>query len=125
MGWDEYSIATRERCGLCHRVSPIGFHVPDDFWQVAVPHPWRSTVLCIGCFVSFADERLLPWDRVITFYPVSLRTHLQDVRGVTIQEPPTVMGVDFGAAEPHSAVVIPARPRFPENRVIKEGREPS
>lgn len=75
-------MATRERCGLCHKVSPVGFHVPDDLWMTAVPEPHRQGVLCVGCFVSFADERLLPWDRSITFHPVSLATHLQDVRGL-------------------------------------------
>jgi len=77
MGWEEgVSIATRERCGVCHHVSPVGFHVPDDLWLVAVPNYFRNTVMCMYCFASFADERMLPWDENITFYPVSLRTHL-------------------------------------------------
>jgi hypothetical protein len=79
MSWEEgISIATRERCGVCYRVSPIGFHVPDDVWRIAVPDYFRNTVLCVGCFTSFADERMLAWDKAIEFYPVSLRTHLSD-----------------------------------------------
>lgn len=78
MSWeDEISIATRERCGVCHNVSPIGFHVPDDVWLRAVPDYFRHTVLCLRCFTSFADERMLAWDREIEFFPVSLRTHLE------------------------------------------------
>ena len=81
MGWEEdISIPTRERCGVCHKVSAVGFHVPDKLWRVAVPDHYRDTVLCVPCFVSFADERMLPWDREIRFYPVSLRGFLTYVR---------------------------------------------
>lgn len=77
MSWEDgISIATRERCGVCHRVSAVGFHVPDAVWLKAVPDYFRDTVLCLGCFVSFADERMLIWDREIQFFPMSLRTHL-------------------------------------------------
>lgn len=78
MSWEEgISIATRERCGVCHRVSAVGFHVPNNIWLRAVPDYFRDTVLCVSCFVSFADERMLAWDRDIQFFPVSLRTHLE------------------------------------------------
>lgn len=69
------SIATRERCGICNKVSPIGFKVPDEIWEIAIPDYYRSSVMCINCFISFADERLIEWDKDIKFYPVSLRTH--------------------------------------------------
>ena len=77
MSWEDgISIATRERCGVCHCVSAIGFHVPDELWRVAVPDYFRETVLCLKCFVSFADERMLRWERSIKFFPVSLALHL-------------------------------------------------
>lgn len=77
MGWDQFSIATRERCGLCHKISPVGFSVSDDLWKWAVPEQYRDTILCLGCFISFADERMLPWDLNIRLFPVSLHTHLE------------------------------------------------
>jgi len=77
MGWQEgISIPTRERCGVCHHVSPVGFSVPDGVWQTAVPEYFAQAVMCIGCFASFADERMIAWDAKIEFWPVSLRTHL-------------------------------------------------
>lgn len=80
MGWEEgVSIATRERCGICHKVSAVGFHVPDYVWHIAVPGYFRETVMCVACFVSFADERMIAWDKRIDFYPVSLRTHLDGI----------------------------------------------
>ena len=82
MSWEAHSIATRERCGVCHRVSPVSFHVPDDLWRVAVPDYFRESIVCLTCFTSFADERLLAWDQDITFYPCSLRTVLRDGRGL-------------------------------------------
>ena len=77
MSWEEgISIATRQRCGVCHHVAPVSFFVPHELWRVAVPDYFRDTPMCLTCFASFADERLLAWDREIQFYPMSLRTQL-------------------------------------------------
>jgi len=67
---------TREICKACWHVNAIGFRVPDDVWQRAVPERLRSGVVCLGCFARFADENGIAWDREIEFYPVSLATHL-------------------------------------------------
>ena len=67
---------TREVCGLCHRIHPIGFHVPGEIWEAAVHPRYRDTIHCLSCFIERADEKLLPWDEHIQFWPVSLRTHL-------------------------------------------------
>lgn len=69
-------IATRERCQMCHEVSAVGFHVPNEMWQLVVHKHWQSSILCLRCFISLADEKLAPWDKSITFYPVSFATHL-------------------------------------------------
>lgn len=68
---------TRERCAMCQRISPVGFHVPTEVWQACVHPHWQNSVLCLGCFISQADEKLIAWDRHITFYPVSLKSHLE------------------------------------------------
>lgn len=69
---------TRERCLMCQRISSVGFHVPDEVWRACV-HPSRQNdVLCLCCFISMADEKLVPWDKHIAFYPVSLRSHLEN-----------------------------------------------
>lgn len=86
MSWTEgESIATRERCGVCHKVSAVGFHVPNEVWAIAVPSYFKDAVMCIGCFVSFADERMIAWDMEIEFYPVSLRSHLTDARELSLE----------------------------------------
>ena len=65
---------SREICRSCWRPSPVGFSVPDAAWK-AVRHPQLpGDVLCIICFAQLADEKLIQWDREITFYPVSLVT---------------------------------------------------
>ena len=85
MSWEDgISIATRERCGVCHRVSPVGFSVPNEVWLRAVPDYFRETILCLTCFTSFADERFISWDTDIRFYPVSFRTQLENVRQLRI-----------------------------------------
>jgi hypothetical protein len=76
----EPSIPTREICGLCHRVSPVGFWVPNDVWAEVVHPHYRESVHCLSCFIERADEKLVKWDRVITFRPTSLRTHIEACR---------------------------------------------
>lgn len=49
--------------------------MPDEIWE-ATPLTSKYAILCLGCFTRLADEALLPWDRQIEFWPVSLATHL-------------------------------------------------
>lgn len=71
---------SREICKLCFRANPVGFSVPDEIWKDVVPSKHRSDVVCISCFARLADEKLIPWDRQIRLYPVSMHTHLRDVK---------------------------------------------
>ena len=73
----ETIIPSREICKACHQIVRVGFTVPDEIWNIAVPEHLRNCVLCLQCFTRLADEHLLPWDKSIQFWPVSLRTHLQ------------------------------------------------
>lgn len=66
---------TREICKACNRPSPVGFQVPGDVWAAVVPD--RYGVLCVQCFVTFADEAGVRWCRNIQFFPVSLAAHLE------------------------------------------------
>lgn len=68
-------MTTREICRACNRPSAVGFHVPDEVWEMSVPAEYRR-VLCIGCFAVFADEAGVRWDLNIELFPVSLATHL-------------------------------------------------
>ncbi len=70
-------ILPREICKICYHANGVGFSVPDEVWDLAVPKQLRGGVLCLSCFVRLADERLIHWDEHIEFFPVSLRTHLQ------------------------------------------------
>lgn len=64
----------REVCVVCTTPNAVGFQVPDWLWQEAVPARLQSDVLCLFCFLPLADERLLPWDKYISFVPISLAT---------------------------------------------------
>ena len=68
---------TREICKLCWQINVVGFHVPDDVWTAVVPPEVRERIVCLPCFARLADEKLVPWDRDIALFPVSLATHLQ------------------------------------------------
>ncbi len=71
---------SREICRICFRVNPVGFYVPDNIWNDVVPPEHLSSVVCISCFARLADEKLVPWDRDIQLYPVSMYTHLCGVK---------------------------------------------
>ena len=72
--------AHRQRCGICHKVHPVGFWVPGEVWGKVVPVQFQQDIVCLACFITYADEILYPWDDIIAFYPVSLATHLNDPR---------------------------------------------
>ena len=70
----------REICGLCHRVSPVGFWVPNEIWEQVVHHSQLHSIHCLTCFIERADEKLIDWSKNIKFYPVSLRSHIADLK---------------------------------------------
>lgn len=71
------SYPHREICGLCHRVVAVGFHVPDEIWEAVVHRSRLQDIHCLSCFIERADEKLVKWEAGITFWPVSLRTHIE------------------------------------------------
>jgi len=71
------AVGSRETCKACYHVNPIGFHVPDDVWLAVVPECLQGRVVCVQCFARLADEKLIPWDRDIEFFPVSMATHAE------------------------------------------------
>lgn len=69
----------REICGLCNRVSPVGFWVPDEIWKTSVHQSRINDIHCLSCFIERADEKLIDWSKEIKFYPVSLIGHIRDL----------------------------------------------
>lgn len=80
----DIGISTRERCAACQRISPVGFHVPNEIWEAVVHPHFCNSILCLFCFASRADEKLIMWERDIKLFPVSLASHLKSVRGVDL-----------------------------------------
>ena len=74
-----YSMPHREICALCHEVSRVGYHVPDDVWGAAIHAHWKDDIICLQCFTRIADEKGVEWDQGITFYPVSWITHIRTI----------------------------------------------
>lgn len=86
-------MVTREICKCCGRENPLGFHVPDDVWERAVPEPYKNRVLCIMCFDHFATAAGVDWtDTPVEFYPVSgvyfARSEGQPVEAVAARTAP-------------------------------------
>lgn len=68
-------VTSREICKLCWHVNAVGFRVPDDIWRAVVPIGKQNGVICLSCFTRLADEKSVPWDTDIQFFPVSLTSH--------------------------------------------------
>lgn len=72
----------REICKRCWRINPLGFSVPDDIWQAAVPEGLRDRVLCILCFDELATGAGVDWTAgPVAFYPVSGVQHRREEAG--------------------------------------------
>lgn len=77
----------REICSLCHEVSRVGFWVPNHIWRAAVHRTQINSIICLRCFTRLADERSVPWDENIKFFPVSWITHSQEVLTIVNSSP--------------------------------------
>lgn len=82
----------REICGLCHRVSPVGFWVPNEIWEAVVHSSRMHDIHCLTCFIERADEKLIDWSKDIKFYPTSLKEH---ITGLSLKENVEQMGQTF------------------------------
>jgi hypothetical protein len=71
----------REICALCHEVSRVSYHVPDEVWEAAVHWSHRQSLICLRCFTRQADARRVDWSRGIRFAPTSLVQHDRWVSG--------------------------------------------
>ena len=71
---------SREICKLCFRANPVGFTVSDEIWKAVIPLEHQSKVVCISCFARLADEKLIHWECQIRLYPISMYTHLNNVK---------------------------------------------
>jgi len=69
---------SREICKACYEINRIGFSVPFELWDMAVPKNLHESVVCLRCFTRWADDQHLEWDKDITFYPVSFVTHTRN-----------------------------------------------
>jgi len=48
---------TGEICKVCGREQRIAWSIRDDLWIKIVPPKFRNKVVCLECFLKFADEK--------------------------------------------------------------------
>lgn len=71
------TIPTRMFCQICGHLHKVDFWVPNKIWDEAVHPRYKSTHICLDCFMERADERLLPWDKEIKLWPCSMATQIE------------------------------------------------
>lgn len=59
------AIPCRMSCAICGGLHAIDYIVPNDIWAHAIHPFYQNSLVCIMCFIRRADEKLLPWDKVI------------------------------------------------------------
>lgn len=64
------TVPTRPRCACCRQVIVVDLHVPDDLWNAVMRDP-KAGYVCVNCFASRADEKLIDWAPHITLVPLS------------------------------------------------------
>lgn len=46
-----------EICKVCGREQRIAWSIRDDLWERIVPPRFQNRVVCLECFLGFADEK--------------------------------------------------------------------
>ena len=74
---------TRMMCAICNKVHKFDFEVPNEMWEECIIERFRKSPVCLECFTTRADERLLKWDDVIKItIPCSLATQIEIQKSV-------------------------------------------
>ena len=74
----------RERCAVCQQLSPVSFAVPNEIWNAVVHLSLINSIICLKCFIDRADEKYVPWDKTIKFFPTSRHTMLTEICGIDL-----------------------------------------
>lgn len=68
-------IPCRQYCAICGNLYAVDYHISNqEIWDEAIHPHYRGSTVCLECFIRRADEKMLPWDHWITFYPRSSRS---------------------------------------------------
>lgn len=46
-----------EVCKICDRDQRLAWYVEDDLWEEIVPARFKAWVMCLECFLKFADNK--------------------------------------------------------------------
>ncbi len=88
-------ISKRESCAMCHDIIHVGFLATKELWEECIRQHYQHSSICLRCFARVADEKLLAWEKGVTLFPMSLRTHLDNTStsaNVVDAEPALVEG---------------------------------
>lgn len=66
------SVSTRPRCHACQSIIVVDIGVSNEMWKAVVHPSLRNTYMCINCFASRADEKMIDWAKEIELRPLSL-----------------------------------------------------
>lgn len=66
------TVPTRARCACCGGVIVADIAMPDDLWCAVMRDKFGPGYVCLNCFASRADEKLIDWAPHVTVHLVSL-----------------------------------------------------
>ena len=47
----------QQRCKVCGCGDKFNYNIPDEIWESVIPALYRSRVVCLSCFDSFAKKK--------------------------------------------------------------------
>lgn len=71
------TIPSRSRCTHCREYYAVDFWVTEEVWTKTMRGGTRCDTICLKCFASMADERLVRWEVGLELTPISLITNLE------------------------------------------------
>lgn len=66
------TVPTRPRCHCCSQVIVADIEVDDELWCAVMRQTHGPGYVCLNCFASRADEKLIDWSEHIKITPISL-----------------------------------------------------
>jgi ribosomal protein L40E len=76
---DNKRLAHRQICQLCGGICRVDFVVSAEHWELGMPKELWNKHICLECYTRQADERYVPWCESISFKPMSMIKHVEEM----------------------------------------------
>jgi hypothetical protein len=103
------TVPTRPRCACCDAVIVVDIGVDDELWCAVMREKFGPGYVCVNCFASRADEKLIDWAPHVKLTAISFVAQMQVQYGAEAAARDFGSGFTSGssATEVKEALAIP------------------